>query len=197
MSHGKMHYFGPVSTVTAHFESLGHQIPIHVNPAEYLLELTNTDFLSNREAAMQRLEQMQLAWAESHRARELAASVVAVEERGCGVVDLRMSEKPSLLSVVLTLLHRSFVKSYRDVVAYGIRLAMYTGENLYWSLFSFGVLINRDHRACYHDRHRLAQTAFVPGVHNSVHQRHLLVWLPDEFLLEQVIANNFTAVAPS
>ena len=27
----------------------------------------------------------------------------------------------------MTLVHRSFVKSYRDVVAYGIRIAMYTG----------------------------------------------------------------------
>ena len=136
MSHGKMHYFGPVSTVTSHFESLGHQVPIHVNPAEYLLELTNTDFSSNREAAMQRLEQMQLAWAGSHRARELAASVAAAEERGSGVVDLGTSEKqPGLSSVVMTLLHRSLVKSYRDVVAYGIRLAMYTGERLIGVLF--------------------------------------------------------------
>ena len=26
-------------------------------------------------------------------------------------------------------LHRSFVKSYRDVIAYGIRIAMYLGKN--------------------------------------------------------------------
>jgi len=29
--------------------------------------------------------------------------------------------------IPITLLHRSFIKSYRDVVAYGIRIAMYTG----------------------------------------------------------------------
>ena len=29
--------------------------------------------------------------------------------------------------VLMTLVHRAFVKSYRDVVAYGIRIAMYTG----------------------------------------------------------------------
>ncbi|KAL2260214.1 hypothetical protein VTK26DRAFT_5864 [Humicola hyalothermophila] len=129
MSHGKMHYFGPVSAVASHFESLGHQVPIHVNPAEFILELTNTDFSSDKGAAMRRLDQMQLAWAGSERARELAAAVASVERAGSGTaVDLgTLEKKPGLFSQVVTLLHRSFVKSYRDVVAYGIRLAMYTG----------------------------------------------------------------------
>ncbi|KAI0480152.1 hypothetical protein GGR56DRAFT_671296 [Xylariaceae sp. FL0804] len=35
--------------------------------------------------------------------------------------------RPGRVGLVVTLLHRSFVKSYRDVVAYGIRIAMYTG----------------------------------------------------------------------
>lgn len=35
--------------------------------------------------------------------------------------------KPNFLSIVLTLLHRSFIKSHRDVIAYGVRMGMYLG----------------------------------------------------------------------
>ena len=130
MSQGRTHYFGSVEGVAAHYEALGYPMPVHVNPAEFLLELVNTDFAADRESAAQRLGQMQLAWAGSSKAAELAAAVAAVEEKGSGAVELdAVAHKPTLPSLVLTLLHRSFVKSYRDVVVYGIRLAMYTGES--------------------------------------------------------------------
>lgn len=129
MSQGKTHYFGPVSAVAAHYESLGHRMPLHTNPAEFLLDLVNTDFASNRDAAMQRLGEMQLGWAGSSRAKELAGAVAAAEEKGTGTIEVDATERrPSLPTLVLTLLHRNLVKSYRDVVVYGIRLAMYTGE---------------------------------------------------------------------
>jgi ABC-type multidrug transport system ATPase subunit len=130
LSQGKMHYFGPVGGVTAHYEALGRRMPVHINPAEFLLEMVSTDFAADRIEAAQRLGEMQRAGVGSRAARELAERVAAVEEKGSGrVVELEMAEvKPGLLSVVLTLLHRSFVKSYRDVVVYGIRLAMYIGE---------------------------------------------------------------------
>lgn len=129
MSQGSMHYFGPVGGVAAHYEALGRRMPVHINPAEFLLEMVSTDFAADRGEALRGLDEMQRAWAGSGAARELAEKVAAVEEKGSGPVELEVAEtKPGLPSVVLTLLHRSFVKSYRDVVVYGIRLAMYTGE---------------------------------------------------------------------
>ncbi|KAK4192039.1 ABC transporter G family member 15 [Podospora australis] len=127
LSHGKTHYFGPVGEVTSHYEGLGERWPVHVNPAEVLLELVNTDFADDKTEARRRLEERQQAWEGSDRARKLTADVASqpkgeVVERGTAA-----DKKPSLPSTVVTLVHRSFVKSYRDVVAYGIRLAMYTG----------------------------------------------------------------------
>ncbi|KAK0722966.1 P-loop containing nucleoside triphosphate hydrolase protein [Lasiosphaeria miniovina] len=132
LSAGKTHYFGPVAVVGPHYNSLGLELPLQVNPAEFLLELVNVDFAATRH---RRLEQMQHAWAASRRAAELAAAVADVEAKGAALssfsdttLELAAAEKrPSAPSLVLTLLHRSFVKSYRDVVVYGIRLAMYTG----------------------------------------------------------------------
>jgi hypothetical protein len=129
MSQGKMHYFGPVGGVAAHYEVLGWRMPVHINPAEFLLEMVSTDFETDRGGAMQRLGELQRAWAGSRAAGELTDKLAAVEEKGSGTIELEMVEtQPSLPSVVLTLLHRSFVKSYRDVVVYGIRLAMYIGK---------------------------------------------------------------------
>jgi ABC-type multidrug transport system ATPase subunit len=130
LSEGKTHFFGPVSGVGAHYASLGQEMPLHVNPAEFLLEMVNIDFARHRDAsAGVRLKELQQGWAASAAARELADAVAETERRGAGgeVVVETAEKKPSLPSLVVTLLHRSFVKSYRDVVVYGIRLAMYFG----------------------------------------------------------------------
>lgn len=36
--------------------------------------------------------------------------------------------RPGPVKITTALLHRSFIKSYRDVVAYGIRIVMYLGR---------------------------------------------------------------------
>ncbi|KAJ0162282.1 ABC transporter G family member 12, partial [Colletotrichum tanaceti] len=156
LSAGRTHYFGPVDGVVPYYESLGMPVPPQVNPAEHLLELVNTDFIRDgREAAAAaaaaRLEAMRAAWDESVRAKDLRVAVADDVRRHGGDDDHddeddddddddddhdndtsaaaveEAETKPNLASLVVTLLHRGFVKSYRDVVAYGIRFAMYTG----------------------------------------------------------------------
>lgn len=131
LSGGRTHFFGGVGDVGGYYGDIGCGMPVHVNPAEFLLELVNVDFSRDRVEAADRLEEMQRAWVRSERAKELDGVVAETERRGAGgsVVVEMAEEKPSLPSLVVTLLHRSFVKSYRDVVAYGIRVAMYFGES--------------------------------------------------------------------
>lgn len=126
LSSGKPHYFGTVEGVEDHFRTLGFPMPYRTNPAEFILDLMNTDFASNQDAAHQRLHEMQLGWARSTKARDLAAQIHATST----LVEPLSAPRPSKSSfptVVMTLVHRSFIKSYRDVVAYGIRIAMYIG----------------------------------------------------------------------
>ncbi len=143
LSGGRPHYFGPVAAVADYFPAM----PPHVNPAEFLLESVSADFATDRAAARTRIDALQRAWAASPRAADVAAAVAAAERQESGGsgsgsgTSLDGEEragakartgagerKPSPPSLVLTLLHRSFIKSHRDVVAYGIRYAMYTGE---------------------------------------------------------------------
>ena len=127
LSGGKTHYFGPVGQVTQHYDEVGLQVPQYVNPAEFLLELVNIDFAQDKEAATRRLHNLQAAWQTSRRAKETSVAIMGAERAGGHLGIEAVDKKPGMASITLTLLHRSFVKSYRDVVAYGIRFAMYLG----------------------------------------------------------------------
>lgn len=51
-------------------------------------------------------------------------------DKSAGKVGLEDLTRPSSFRITAALLHRSFIKSYRDVVAYGIRIVMYLGKHL-------------------------------------------------------------------
>ena len=100
-------------------------MPLYVNPAEYLLDLTSSDFSQDEADAQRRLEKLHSDWRESSEAHDISAAVA----RPSSNKDVLIEDKSRapFLNVTLALLHRSFIKSYRDVVAYGIRFAMYIG----------------------------------------------------------------------
>lgn len=127
LSGGKTHYFGPVNSVAAYYSEVGSPLPQYVNPAEHLLELVNIDFAQDRGEATRDLETLQAAWKNSRQASEVNTAIKSAESSGGDWNIDAIEKRPSMFSLTLTLLHRSFIKSYRDVVAYGIRIAMYLG----------------------------------------------------------------------
>ncbi|KAI1028046.1 hypothetical protein LB505_002243 [Fusarium chuoi] len=127
LSGGKTHYFGPVNSVAAYYSEVGSPLPQYVNPAEHLLELVNIDFAQDRGEATRDLETLQAAWQNSRQASEINTAIKSAESSGGDWNIDAIEKRPSMFSLTLTLLHRSFIKSYRDVVAYGIRIAMYLG----------------------------------------------------------------------
>jgi ABC-type multidrug transport system ATPase subunit len=127
LSRGRTVYFGAVSEVPRYFGSLGHQIPVYTNPAEYIIDLVNTDFARDQVTAEHVLEMMHKTWAASPSARVV---VQEIAHENSQPTELRIQEDgqtANQLTLPLTLIHRSFLKSYRDVIAYGIRIAMYMG----------------------------------------------------------------------
>ncbi|UNI21341.1 hypothetical protein JDV02_007339 [Purpureocillium takamizusanense] len=127
LSGGKTQYFGSVEAVVPHFEQIEVRVPTQVNPAEFLLELVNIDFARDKEAATRRLAELQNAWEASSTCKSGLDEVEAAAQSSGGLALDSVEKRPGLPSLVFTLLHRSFIKSYRDVVAYGIRIAMYLG----------------------------------------------------------------------
>lgn len=111
----------------SYFTKIQHSIPPRTNPAEFLLDLVTADFARTNESVSQRSEAIQSAWADSTESDTLKIQVsrrlqptekpVATEDR----------DRPRVFQVTFALLHRLFIKSYRDFVAYEIRILMYLG----------------------------------------------------------------------
>lgn len=119
---------GPGKAMKSYFDRIGYPMPLQMNPAEFALDLVNIDFANDDDVARSKLEDIQQRWTESPEnsstENEIRAMASAMEKQNLGLEAL---EKVSGVSMVLTLLHRAFIKSYRDVVAYGVRIAMYLG----------------------------------------------------------------------
>lgn len=117
----------------SYFGALGYEMPLEINPAEYLLDLINTDFVREGDDSKARMEHIHTAWANSDDSRtikadiEVAQSSVGDPEKRVPDISKIKAEKQNAFVVPLVLLHRSWIKSYRDVVAYGIRIVMYLG----------------------------------------------------------------------
>ncbi|KAJ9659565.1 hypothetical protein H2201_007314 [Coniosporium apollinis] len=129
LSSGKTAYSGTVADVQPYFDSLGYRMPLYMNPAEYIIDLVNIDFARDTEKAHRQLEKIQSLWSKSPNAttivHEIGGETAPREITPTAIAGEYGSASKLLLP--LTLIHRSFIKSYRDVVAYGIRVAMYLG----------------------------------------------------------------------
>ncbi|KAL1988582.1 hypothetical protein VTN96DRAFT_8977 [Rasamsonia emersonii] len=109
LSSGRTCYFGPTTQVSDYFGRIGYPMPQYTNPAEFMLDVVSADFASYKEAAVL----WTLGWLVCQKIfqRKLSADVA----------------RPDPGRVILSLLHRSLIKSNRDIVAYGIRIVMYLG----------------------------------------------------------------------
>ncbi|KAL9128565.1 MAG: hypothetical protein Q9175_007501 [Cornicularia normoerica] len=125
LSQGKMCYFGPLSDVTSYFESACFPVPPQTNPAEHLLDITNSDFALDREQAQRDLDNIHATWKQ----QQPTVSFTSNEGKDQSAIAILEdhSRRPGIFTVISALLSRMFIKSYRDVVAYGIRIAMYMG----------------------------------------------------------------------
>lgn len=127
LSGGKTCFFGPIQDVSPYFTSIGHPIPHHTNPAEFLLDLVNIDFAKDKTGAKNRLDLIHQNWTDSQQSLRLRKSVSGKETTSLTHSwHGEKASKPDFISLTITLLHRSFIKSYRDIVAYQLRIAMYT-----------------------------------------------------------------------
>ncbi|KAJ5550373.1 hypothetical protein N7535_001689 [Penicillium sp. DV-2018c] len=130
LSAGRTCYFGPIPAVENYFRGIGYPIAANTNPAEFLLDLVSSDFKSAKESAVERVSFIQSAWQESDEANEVERRVseqVSSAEKHTSKDFMDEGARANAFAVTSALLHRSFIKSYRDVVAYGIRIVMYLG----------------------------------------------------------------------
>jgi len=130
LSQGGTAYSGPVSEVQPYFDSCGFPIPLYMNPAEFIIDFVNTDFARDRSEVDQQLNMVHSSW---HKSRLASATVTELtDEMARNSMDNTLEpefreESAGAFAIPAALIHRSFIKSYRDIIAYGIRIAMYMG----------------------------------------------------------------------
>ncbi|KAL6799286.1 P-loop containing nucleoside triphosphate hydrolase protein [Trichoderma sp. SZMC 28013] len=125
LSGGRTCYFGPVSEATAYFAKIGYAIPPETNSADFFLDLINTDLDKNGDIR-RRTDHVCQAWKTSPACNSLDIAIQKSMEGTSLYSDLKIEPSESWKTPVI-LIHRSWIKSYRDVMAYGIRVAMYLG----------------------------------------------------------------------
>lgn len=125
LSRGKTAYQGSVTDIPDYFASIGYDLPTYINPAEYIIQLVNIDFSRDQTEAVDRLSNLHATWKLSHQAASLQARQDQSRRSGAGLTADYAHPSANPFLILVTLVHRSFIKSYRDVVAYGIRIAMY------------------------------------------------------------------------
>ncbi|KAH6686434.1 ATP-binding cassette sub-family G member 5 [Plectosphaerella plurivora] len=124
LSQGRTCYFGSIHDAPAYFDKIGYPIPAMTNPAEFFLDLINID-LDKHGEVRERTDHITSTWVGSAEEHDLLAEQASIESKlDVSSMDL---PKPSGVWIPITLLQRSWIKSYRDVVVYGIRVAMYLG----------------------------------------------------------------------
>lgn len=109
-----------------YFSGTGHPVPEYTNPAEFLLDLINVDFAKDKSLSRSRVDSIHTSWSDSSNSATIRSRVSKPNPSEKSTLHVPPKKQNTLLAPVV-LLHRSFIKSYRDVIAYGIRLAMYTG----------------------------------------------------------------------
>ncbi|KAK5214607.1 hypothetical protein LTR72_012233 [Exophiala xenobiotica] len=101
-----------------------------MNPAEYLLDAVNSDFGSDPSSEHGGASgSVQDAWESSEENRALAqrCSPASTSEPTTSAAEHITSSNPNVPRTSWILLHRNFIKSYRDIIAYGTRVVMYLG----------------------------------------------------------------------
>ena len=103
-------------------------MPLYTNPSEYVIQLVNTDFTRSGIKSADQLSHLHSSWKHSSHSAHIKHQIQADSMSSESAPSLSSSHSSANpLFIPLTLVHRSFIKSYRDVVVYGIRILMYLG----------------------------------------------------------------------
>ncbi|GAA96982.1 uncharacterized protein L969DRAFT_90390 [Mixia osmundae IAM 14324] len=120
LSSGKTMYNGEVSGLPDYLAELGHSLPPYANPVDLAMDLINTDFgTEDRNAA--------IAMTQLSQSRKIAHEEVPVTALPETTHGHRQTYLCQPLRTTGLLMQRQMVNYSRNILAYGIRLAMFAG----------------------------------------------------------------------
>jgi hypothetical protein len=136
LARGRVAYSGPVQDLAGYFSSLGYPTPEHANPADIAVDAISTDFLDHSSDAEQHVGWLAETWSkhsESTISRPHSENGHVRSGNGSHASFGDSSRPPWLpslrreLRTIGLLCHRNALNYSRNLLAYGVRLAMYVG----------------------------------------------------------------------
>lgn len=128
LSQGRQMYFGPTEGVVKHFSLIGKELPPFTNPADFMLQITNTDFGNVGEEDLIRYEETFRSNFENFIPTETprtAALSVWVSE-----VQVTREAQASCCTQICALSTRAFWDVLRNPIAYAVRVVMFLGLSI-------------------------------------------------------------------
>ena len=130
MSRGRTAYAGDVNDSVEYFQSIGYPVPPATNPAEYYLDLVNSDF-SDEAAVTSILD----AWEEKGPNIASSHHKTGFDDGQTGVTHVK---RGSVVNEMIVMFRRHFKMVYRDPILYIGRALVFLVANLifafvYWS----------------------------------------------------------------
>ena len=131
LSQGRTCYFGAVKRLPGYFEGLV-PLPLRMNPAEFLLDVVNVDFrdndtntlaATNSEKSVPEIDVVFDYWSKSQYRATLQKQLATPH----AAAKIEAPSRRWHFDSTIVLLHRNWIKSYRDFLAYGTRIFMYAG----------------------------------------------------------------------
>lgn len=109
---GRPVYSGNVNDVLPHFAALGHHMPLHVNPADFLIDISAVDSRTAELEAIssERVDKLVAAWNKT-----VYPPITVVESLSSKATS---SMKAPILREIMVLTRRQLVVSYRDPMGY-------------------------------------------------------------------------------
>jgi hypothetical protein len=164
LAKGNMCYGGPRKDIASYFSTLGFELPPATNPAEWILELVDTDFARDKANSAARLDRIIRGW-QVKGPKPVSRSFLNTHS-----IRLDGTHRRTSLTAPFHLLHRNWLKSYRDVLPYWVRVAMYTCTSI--RLNQSYCLAHR-RRSCHPHGHMLAATRSFPERHTTTNNSDL------------------------
>jgi ABC-type multidrug transport system ATPase subunit len=116
LTEGQTAYYGPPGDSIRYFKSLGYPDPTLMSPAEFMLELTNTDFIEV-DQRRSRLDHLIRGWGAS-RERRLLNYEISLSEQTTDVVSI---SEDKYMGYPRTLTMQSWILLHRMALVYFVR----------------------------------------------------------------------------
>lgn len=110
---GRLTYSGSVADIIPHFESQGHTLPLHVNPADFIIDICAIDSrTSDAEAeSVDRVNRLVDSWSQRMQTKDIHPKLESDTTAGT-------PEVAPIYRQIAVLTKRQFVMSYRDPMGY-------------------------------------------------------------------------------